>query len=78
MFKTKCNIEDQWSITDYLGVNIQYMNENIKLSQPRLIDQIIEDVNISPNSSDEQMPALWTAILPEDLDLTKHLTTAQW
>ena len=41
-----CNIEDQGSLSDYLGINITKLREGVLLSQPQLINQIIKDVSL--------------------------------
>ena len=49
--KARYVIEDQGDIKDYLGINFEDLdNGRIKLSQPHLIDQIIEEVGISPSA----------------------------
>jgi hypothetical protein len=46
--KEQFDVEDQGSITDYLGVNLEHLpNGDIKLSQPHLINQIIDIAHIS-------------------------------
>ena len=41
------NIEDRGTITDYLGVNFKYkVEKSLELTQPQLIQQIIEDSEI--------------------------------
>ena len=45
------DIEDQGDLSDYLGVNIETMdNGQFKLTQPHLIQQILESINLSPSS----------------------------
>ena len=57
------DIEDQGSLTDYLGVNVERLPDGrIKLSQPHLIDQIIRDVNL-PRCADKSTPAAPTKLL---------------
>ena len=60
------DIEDKGQIDDYLGVHFDHLPDNkIKLSQPHLIDQILDDVGISTRSTtkDPATPALSTRIL---------------
>ena len=39
--------EDQGDIKDYLGINFEYLpDDKIKLSQPHLIAQIVEEVGL--------------------------------
>ena len=45
--KSRFILEDQGDIKDYLGINFEYTsNGDIKLTQPHLIQQIIEEVDI--------------------------------
>ena len=45
-------IEDKGNIEDYLSVNIKDQhNVNIKLTQPEIIDRIINDVQIPKNNA---------------------------
>jgi hypothetical protein len=65
--KQRFDMEDQGSITNYLGVNVQHLpNGAIKLSQPHLIDQIIDEVHISKRIAGKQTPAAATKILRRD------------
>jgi hypothetical protein len=58
------DIEDQGNITDYLGVNVdQLPNGDIKLTQPHLIDQIVNEVKLSKRIAGRQTPAASTKIL---------------
>jgi hypothetical protein len=44
--QTRFKVNDEGDLTDFLGVNIEKREDGtIKLSQPHLIDQIIEDAN---------------------------------
>ena len=57
-------IEDKGNIEYYLGVNIEDQdNDNIKLTQPHIIDSIINDVHLPNNTASRQTPALSTRIL---------------
>ena len=45
------DIYDRGNIADYLGINAEKLcYGRIKLSHPRIIDQIIEDCGLSPNT----------------------------
>ena len=62
--KQRFDIEDQGDITDYLGVNVERLNNgNIKLSQPHLIDQIVQEVRLSKRVAGRQAPAVSNKIL---------------
>ena len=64
--RIQCDIEDQGELQDYLGVNVMRDSEGIHLTQPHLIDQIINDVGISPKSPPKSTPAASTVILTAD------------
>jgi hypothetical protein len=60
-------MEDQDSITNYVCVNEEHLpNGAIKLSQPHLIDQIIDEVHISKWIPRKHTPAAATKILKRD------------
>ena len=65
---TGLDLEDQGDIADYLGINFIYEKDGtIKMSQPQLIDQIIEDVFKFKRSKNlPDIPALSTSILQRD------------
>jgi hypothetical protein len=45
--KQHFNLEDQGDIKDYLGVNVEQMaNGDIKLTQPHLIKQIVDELKL--------------------------------
>ena len=62
------DLEDQGDIADYLGINFVYGKDGtIIMSQPQLIDQIIEDVFKFKRSKNlPDIPALSTSILQRD------------
>jgi hypothetical protein len=54
-------MEDQDSITNYVCVNVEHLpNGAIKLSQPYLIDQIVDEVHISKWIAGKQTPVAAT------------------
>ena len=62
--KQHFDLEDQGDITDYLGVNVEYLkNGDIKLTQPHLINQIVTEARISKRSVGRSTPAASTKIL---------------
>ena len=64
----KYDIEDQGTLADYLGVNVETLADGrIKLSQPLLIDQLLNDVRIPARSTKAQTSAKSTRILWRDL-----------
>lgn len=69
--KTKCNfdIEDKGSISDYLGLNFEELEGGrLKLSQPHLIENIIEEVKIPTKEKGRHTPAHSSYILQRDKD----------
>jgi Reverse transcriptase (RNA-dependent DNA polymerase) len=65
--KTMFKVSDEGDLTGYLGVNNERQeNETIKLSQPHLIDQIIEDANFQVDTKLKATPAAATKILDRD------------
>jgi hypothetical protein len=62
------DVRNEGNLTDYLGVNIETReDETFKLSQPHLIDQIIEDANFQADTKYKAMPAASTKILNKDI-----------
>jgi hypothetical protein len=62
------NITDEGNIDDYLGVKVQTMPDGrIMLTQPHLIQQILDDLGFKDNSKVKGTPALATKILHRDL-----------
>ena len=63
--RLKYDIEDKSTISDYLGVNFTYQSsETIELTQPQLIQQIIEDTMIMKKKfNPPQIPAKCSRIL---------------
>lgn len=60
----KYDVEDKGRITDYLGINFEYLPDGkIKLSQPHLINQIIKDVKLSGASTEGKKTPSTQAIL---------------
>lgn len=61
---TGCDIDDQGDLKDYLGVNVEKLPDGrIKLSQPHLIDQILNMANLPPRSAGKTVPAPASKIL---------------
>ena len=48
---SKCNIEDQGNLNDYLGVNVHVTEQGTFLTQPHLINQIESNVGILTQAS---------------------------
>jgi hypothetical protein len=68
--QAKFNVTDEGKLTDYLGVKIEKLPEGkFKLSQPHLIDSILEDLGLDqPNALEKPTPALSSKIIHRDLE----------
>lgn len=65
------NIDDMGTITDYLGVHFKYEENKIILTQPQLIQQIIDDTKIMAKKfKPPNIPAKSTVILNRNKDGT--------
>jgi hypothetical protein len=61
------DMDDQGDITDYLGVNVEKLpNGDFKLTQPHLIQQIVDETRISKRIAGRPTPAASTKILQRD------------
>ena len=81
--KDKYCMKDEGDLTDYLGVNIEHLPDNkMKLTQPHLIDEILEDLNFLGNSGKpgtvkpRNTPAQSTKIIHQDAKGEPH--SADW
>ena len=71
--KQTFKLEEQGDIADYLGINFQHMPDGtLKLWQPHLIDQILEDVGINPRERVKTTPAISSRILKRCKDAPSH------
>ena len=60
-------LEDQGDITDYLGLNFEVRKDgSIKMSQPHLIDQVIDEVKLDKKTFSKPIPASPTKLLRRD------------
>jgi len=60
-------LEDQGDISDYIGINFTHRNDgSIIMSQPQLIDQIVNDLQLKPNAHLPSIPALASRILQRE------------
>ena len=68
--KAEFNVTDEGQLSDYLGVKVEKLPEGkIKLSQPHLIDRILEDLGLNlHNTVEKPTPALSTKIIGRDPD----------
>eukprot|EP00957_Ditylum_brightwellii_P005296 403812-Ditylum_brightwellii.AAC.1 len=61
-------IEEKGTITDYLGINFEWLPDGrLKMSQQHLIQQIIDEVGLAPNLKPQQTPAPSSRILHQDI-----------
>ena len=66
--KNQYNITDEGTLDDYLGVKIQQtVDGRFSLTQPHLIQQILDDLGFKENSKVKCTPALASKILQRDL-----------
>ena len=65
----ECKIEDKGQIEDYLGVNVNYRQDKyIELTQPQLIDEILNDLGLDVKDTIRETPALSSKILHRHLE----------
>jgi hypothetical protein len=63
------NISDEGDMSDYLGVKVNRLDNNIiEMTQPHLIQQIIDDLGLQDNSKEHTTPARADVVLHRDLD----------
>jgi hypothetical protein len=70
---SKFVIEDQGTLSEYLGIQIEYRKDGtIKLAQPHLIDTILRELGLLNNTNDvakgKIVPATSTVILHQDVN----------
>ena len=67
--KQNFTIEDEGAVGDFLGVKIDCSDDGmITLTQPQLIDLIIEDLNMKDNTKLRAIPACSSKLLHKDAD----------
>ena len=67
--KQNFTIEDEGAVGDFLGVKIDCSdNGMVTLTQPQLIDSIIEDLNMKDNTKLRAVPACSSKLLHKDAD----------
>eukprot|EP00957_Ditylum_brightwellii_P100697 7673763-Ditylum_brightwellii.AAC.1 len=65
-------VEDKGNMQDYFGINIEYLPGNkIRLTQPQIIDFILEEVPISKHLKDKNTPSAVSKPLIHDKRLKK-------
>ena len=67
---SKFDIEDLETLDDYIGLNIKSLPDGkIKISQPHLIDQIVQDTNLMRRALPLSTPAKSRMILRRDISV---------
>ena len=67
--KQNFTIEDEGVVRDFLGVRINRNDDGtIMLTQPQLIDSIIEDLNMKDSTKPQSIPACSSKLLHKDTD----------
>ena len=62
-------IDDQGDVGDFLGIQIKRETDgSIHLSQPQLIDSIIQDLHLQPGSNSKSTPSVTSTLLHKDTD----------
>jgi Reverse transcriptase (RNA-dependent DNA polymerase) len=70
---SKFSIPSKDSVSDFLGVHIERRNNNIiEMTQPTLIQSILDDLELKEDSNTTQLPALSTRILHAHHDSEAH------
>ena len=65
-------MEDLGNVDEYLGVKVQGNDNKIYLTQPQLIQQIIDDVKLPKGSKPVSIPAMPTKTLMRSIDEPPH------
>ena len=64
----KFKVEDLGNAKDFLGIQVcKYKDRTIELTQPKLIESILQDLNFQANTKMKEIPALSTVILQKDI-----------
>ena len=62
-------VDDQGDVGDFLGIQIKRQEDgSVHLSQPHLIDSIIKDLHLQPDSNHKTMPAVTSTLVHKDTD----------
>ena len=62
-------IDDQAEVGDFLGIQIQTRDdETIVLTQPHLVDSIIQDLHLQSGSNHKNTPSITSKLLHKDVD----------
>ena len=67
--KQNFTIKDEGAVGNFLGVKIDHSDDGtVMLTQPQLIDSIIEDLNMKDNTKPQAVPACSSELLHKDTD----------
>ena len=62
-------LDDQGEVGNFLGIQIQTLDDgSIILTQPQLIDSIIQDLHLQSGSNHKSTPSITTKLLHKDVD----------
>ena len=65
-------VDDQGEVSDFLGIQVQKRDDgSIVLTQPHLIDSIIQDLHQQSGSNPKSTPSITTKLLHKDADSTE-------
>ena len=65
----KFTVDDQGDVGDFLGIQIKRQEDgSVHLSQPHLIDSILHDLHLQPDSKHKTTPAVPSSLLHKDTD----------
>ena len=70
------DITDEGDLKDYLGVDIQRQGTKVHMSQPKLISQILKDLNFMDDTKTSDYPSLISEVLTAHKDKPAH--KAHW
>ena len=74
--KTKFEVTNEGPIDEYLGVKVERRNDqSMKLSQPLLTQQILDEMGFNLRTKGRLTPALSSQILEWDVDSKQKLTS---
>jgi len=72
LLKDNVDVDDQGDLCDYLGVHIDTIDGGFHLTQPHLIQSILQDLRLTSDSKSLPTPALSSKILHADIDGIAH------
>ena len=71
--RARLELRDERQLSNYLGVNIRVDDKgSFHLTQPHLIDQVLQEINFRPDTKLQTPAAECTTILKRDLEFPDH------